>query len=433
MKIAWLTPLAQRSAIGRVSAGVVRALLAQKHEVVVIRSERDRNDAEATHFVPTQTVWWQDTSPTDIELQNDAIVLNFGDNYDFHAGTLAFVDKVPCIGIFHDFYLYSLFNRWLAHSGLGENVHQREVDYTYGDHARGLATLAWQNTAPIERIAQEMPMTEWLARRCGAALAHSQFYKWRLDNSCPGPVAIAPLCYDARPVTSLPDRRDGLVTITTVGVINPNKCIDALIKSIVSSPQLREKCCVRLVGPITPAEHTRLEDLCKHTGFDKLSITGEVDEETLIEELDRADILSCLRNPVLEGASASAIEGLKAGRPLIVADAGFYAELPDEIVFKVPAGVDLPRLTVVLETLVNDENLRRNAGAMAKKWALDRFTGAAYVSTLEGLLAEFINAKPLLGVGRRVGEQLASLGIEPGGLPIARISSKMAQLFGAAN
>jgi len=190
---------------------------------------------------------------------------------------------------------------------------------------------------------------------------------------------------------------------------------------------------VRLVGPIRPAEHSRLEDLCKHTGFDKLCITGEVDEETLIEELDRADILSCLRNPVLEGASASAIEGLKAGRPLIVADAGFYAELPEEIVFKVPAGVDLPRLTVVLETLVNDENLRRNAGAMAKKWALDRFTGAAYVSTLEGLLAEFINAKPLLGVGRRVGEQLASLGIEPGGLPIARISSKMAQLFGAAN
>jgi glycosyltransferase involved in cell wall biosynthesis len=278
-----------------------------------------------------------------------------------------------------------------------------------------------------------MPMTEWLARRCGAALAHSQFYKWRLDNSCPGPVAVAPLCYDARPVTSLPDRRDGLVTITTVGVINPNKCIDALIKSIVSSPQLREKCCVRLVGPITPAEHSRIEDLCKHTGFDKLSITGEVDEVTLIEELGRADILSCLRNPVLEGASASAIEGLKAGRPLIVADAGFYAELPDEIVFKVPAGVDVPRLTVALETLVNDENLRRSAGAMAKKWALDRFTGAAYVSILEGLLAEFINAKPLLGVGRRVGEQLASLGIEPGGLPIARISSKMAQLFGAAN
>ena len=433
MKIAWVTPLAQSSAIGRVSATIVKALCARNHEVTIIRAERIRDDANSNHAVAARTIWWQDVSPNEIELDNDAIVLNLGDNYNFHAGALAFIRNVPCVGIFHDFYCYNLFNGWLAHNGLGEDIHQREVRYTYGASPSGLAKLAWRNAAPIERIAEIMPMTEWLGRRCGAALAHSQFYKWRLDNSCPGPVAVAPLCYDARPVTSLPDRRDGLVTITTVGVINPNKCIDALIKSIVSSPQLREKCCVRLVGPITPAEHSRIEDLCKHTGFDKLSITGEVDEVTLIEELGRADILSCLRNPVLEGASASAIEGLKAGRPLIVADAGFYAELPDEIVFKVPAGVDVPRLTVALETLVNDENLRRSAGAMAKKWALDRFTGAAYVSILEGLLAEFINAKPLLGVGRRVGEQLASLGIEPGGLPIARISSKMAQLFGAAN
>jgi glycosyltransferase involved in cell wall biosynthesis len=433
MKIAWLTPLSHRSAIGRVSVGVVRALLAKKHEVMVIRSERDRNSTEATHSVPTQTVWWHDISPTDIELQNDAIVLNFGDNYDFHAGTLAFVDKVPCIGIFHDFYLYSFFNRWLAHSGLDENVHHREVHYTYGDGARDLASLAWQNVASIERIAQEIPMTEWLASRCGAALAHSQFYQWRLAHSCPGPIAVAPLCYDARAVDPLPERRDGLVTITTVGVINPNKCVDTLIKSIVSSPQLLEKCCVRLVGPITPDERSKIEDLCKHIGFDKLSIIGEVEEAVLIEELTRADILSCLRNPVLEGASASAIEGLKAGRPLIVANAGFYADLPDEIVFKVPAEVDVASLTKALETLVDDENLRRNMGAKAKSWASNRFTGAAYVSILEGLFAEFINAKPPLRVGRQVGEQLAALGIEPGTLPIARISSKMAELFGAAN
>ena len=184
-----------------------------------------------------ERIWWQDVSPNEIQLDNDAIVLNLGDNYNFHAGALAFIRNVPCVGIFHDFYCYNLFNGWLAHNGLGEDIHQREVRYTYGASPSGLAKLAWRNAAPIERIAEIMPMTEWLGRRCGAALAHSQFYKWRLDNSCPGPVAVAPLCYDARPVASLPDRRDGLVTITTVGVINPNKCIDALIKSIVSSPQ----------------------------------------------------------------------------------------------------------------------------------------------------------------------------------------------------
>jgi glycosyltransferase involved in cell wall biosynthesis len=433
MKIAWVTPLAQRSAIGRVSAAVVSALVAQSHEVTVVRSERDRDGSDLTHFVSAPTIWWHDASPTDIELQNDAIVLNFGDNYIFHAGTLAFVDKVPCIGIFHDFYLYSLFNRWLAHSGLGEDVHEREVRYTYGDGACELSSLAWQNTAPIERVAQVMPMAEWLGRRCGAALAHSQFYKWRLENSCPGPIAVAPLCYEGPPVTPLSERPGGPVTITTIGVINPNKCIDTLIRSIVSSAKLRENCCLRLVGSITPVEQGRIEDVCRHTRFNNLSITGEVDDATLVDELNRADILSCLRNPVLEGASASAIEGMKAARPIVVADAGFYAELPDDLVFKVPAEIDLPILTNVLETLVDDENLRRNTGAKAKKWASRRFTIEAYLPILEDLLKEFINAKPLLGVGRRVGQQLAGLNIKPGDPAIGGISTKMAHLFGVEN
>ena len=49
MKIAWVTPLARRSAIGRVSAAIVKALRERGHEITLIRSERDRTDADSTH------------------------------------------------------------------------------------------------------------------------------------------------------------------------------------------------------------------------------------------------------------------------------------------------------------------------------------------------------------------------------------------------
>jgi glycosyltransferase involved in cell wall biosynthesis len=429
MKIAWVTPLAQRSAIGRVSAAVVRALCAQNHEVTIIRSEHHEDDGSATHLVSVPTLWWRNVSPTHIALQNDVIVLNFGDHFGFHAGTLAFAGLVPCLGIFHDFYLYDLFYLWLAHTGLDEKIHEDEVRSTYGENACELARMAWRGNAPVERIAETMPMTEWLGRRCGAALAHSHFYAQRLENSCPGPVSVAPLCYEGRQIAPLPQRQDSRLTITAVGVINPNRCIDAVIGSIASSAKLRTTYRLRLVGAITQSERDRLEELCRRVGFTELTIVGEVDDAVLTSELERADILSCLRNPVLEGASASAIEGMQAGRPIIVADAGFYSELPDDLVFKIPSSVDIPSLTDVLERLLDNEPLRRNTGAKAQKWALRRFTTDTYLPILEGLMLEFINAKPMLSVGKHIAHQLARLGIEPGDPAVEQLASKMVDLF----
>jgi glycosyltransferase involved in cell wall biosynthesis len=430
MKIAWVTPFSQRSAIGRVSATVTDALFARNHEVVIIRSEYDRHDATPTHPSLLATVWWHDVSARDIEEQNDIIVLNFGDNYNYHAGALALADNGLSLGIFHDYYLYNLFNRWIFHNELGEDLHQREICSVYGESVLPLAAKAWRNSAPVEQIAGDFPMTEWLARHCGAALAHSRFYLPRLENSCPGPTAVAPLCFDDRGIAPLPKRTEQGLVVTTVGVINPNKCVDTVIRAIAVSPTLRSNCRFRLVGAIIDSERSRLKALCQQVGFEHLDILGEVNNDTLVQELECADLLCCLRKPVLEGASASAIEGMKSGRPLIVADAGFYADLPDDLVFKVPPCADEPSLTALLERLAADEGLRRRIGTKAQNWALQTFTTDAYLAVLEGLMVEFIKAKPLLAVASRTGRQLAALGMEPDDPAVQQIGERMAALFG---
>ena len=199
-----------------------------------------------------------------------------------------------------------------------------------------------------------------------------------------------------------------------------------------SDPRLRfGKLADYASSELSPIPNAReLQALSKLAGFDQLDILGEVDDATLVSELERADVLSCLRNPVLEGASASAIEGMKSGRPIIVADAGFYADLPDDLVFKVPSSVEMSPLTQVLERLASDENLRRKTGAKAQNWALRTFTTDAYVPVLEDLIHQFIAAKPLLQVGKRVGEQLAALGIEPDDPAVKQLATKMSDLFG---
>jgi hypothetical protein len=154
-----------------------------------------------------------------------------------------------------------------------------------------------------------------------------------------------------------------------------------------------------------------------------------VDDAALETHLEASDIICCLRRPILEGASGSAIEGLLAGRPVVVADAGFYGELPDDIVFKVPAEVDPARLAAELERLCDDAFLRRTAGAKARAWAEGHFSVAAYLEVLEPLMWATIAAEPVLAVGARLGAELTELDISADDPAVGRIEARLAILF----
>ncbi len=211
--------------------------------------------------------------------------------------------------------------------------------------------------------------------------------------------------------------------------MNANKCAAEVISAIGASPTLADRVNYRLVGPIESAEAERLRALAGSLGYAGLSILGPVDDAALKTHLEASDIISCLRRPVLEGASGSAIEGLLAGRPVIVADAGFYSELPDDIVFKVTADVDPSRLAGQLERLCDSAVLRRTAGAKARAWAEEHFSVAAYLEVLEPLMWATISAEPLLAVGARLGAELARFEIPADDPAVGRIEADLAILI----
>jgi glycosyltransferase involved in cell wall biosynthesis len=281
--------------------------------------------------------------------------------------------------------------------------------------------------AVIQTIAETTPMTEWIAARCGAALAHSGFYKQRLARSCPGPIDVAPLPARQPAVQPYQPVAGRAFTVTTVGILNPNKCADTIIRALGASVRLRQTAEYRLAGAITDAERERLTDIAEQIGFSGLHILGAVDDATLFAEMERADVLCCLRRPVLEGASASAIEGMKTGRPVIVADAGFYAELPDDLVFKVE--IDPAPLRALLEEPDSRPELRQQTGARARDWAVGHFTADAYAIVVERLIERFVRARPLHELSRRVGRELAGLGVAPTCPRVHEIAAEMSDLF----
>jgi glycosyltransferase involved in cell wall biosynthesis len=68
--------------------------------------------------------------------------------------------------------------------------------------------------------------------------------------------------------------------------------------------------------------------------------------------------------------SASAIEALAAGTPLVVSDVGWFRELPDAAAAKVPVDAwEVDHLAAILELLAADGSLRAGMAAAGRAYA----------------------------------------------------------------
>lgn len=421
MKIGWVTPLATTSAIGFVSVQVCQALVERGHLVDIIRSET-ADAIDAPHW-PTScpVLSWRDV-PSDAAEQNyDVVFLSIGDNFNFHAGIFEYLSQPFAIGIFHDFYLFNLFNGWRQQRGLTANQSVREIISAYGPASAGAALRAINGEADITELSRTVPMTEWVAQRCTAAVGHARFYLPRLEKSCAGVVEVGNLPFAGREVQPAL-AKGGKLTVATVGVVNPNKCVDVVIDAIGQSPLLRDKLRYVVAGPIDDATRAALNDKAEAQGVEFMAL-GRVEDDELLNVLNEADIMCCLRRPVLEGASASAIEAMLSGRPTIVANAGFYGELPDRYVAKVPEDFIASDLALVMEEWVADSATRLRIGAEAQAWARETFSATAYAVMLETVVREQFRLTPYLDLADRVADRLGLLGIGPSSANVARIAA----------
>jgi glycosyltransferase involved in cell wall biosynthesis len=230
-------------------------------------------------------------------------------------------------------------------------------------------------------------MLEWLARQTIASIAHSNYYAERLRAATPGPVAVIPLALTFPDLPPPPEPWAG-TTIAVIGHLNSNKRIDQLILAIGASPFLRRRCRLRLIGEATEAARQSLVSLAAVVDIAPLEFTGWVSDDELRWQLRDVDVISCLRSPVLEGASASLIFGMVSGRPTIVSDHGCYAEVPDNCVLKCTPEVEALDVMRHLERLVASPDEARSVGQRARSFALERFSPASYAKSLISLLEQ---------------------------------------------
>lgn len=402
MKLVIFTPGVQSSAIGRMTRLVVRALLAQKHHIVLVRTESPHALAREAHdFGCTLLTWMDEAQVYEAIAGADCLVYQIGDNYEFHEGGVAWLQKAPGIVCLHDFFVGHLFWGW-AQQRREEANHI--LTQWYGSKVATDYFNVSDSATFISSTRETAPLTEWISSMATGVITHSNWGCSRVMAACAGPVFVTPLAYDAPGALNSQSEcnSDNKLKVLTIGHVNPNKRVESCIQAIASDPLLCKNISYRLVGAILPEVEKKLTELATNSGVE-LIISNEVDDATLSQAIIEADVISCLRWPSLEAASASAIEAMLYAKATIVTDTGFYKELPDQYVLKVSADNEIEDLRKVFLALQGNRSLSADIGSEAQVWAKETFTAENYAKRLEQAIPVVLRAKVITSAANHFG------------------------------
>jgi glycosyltransferase involved in cell wall biosynthesis len=203
------------------------------------------------------------------------------------------------------------------------------------------------------------------------------------------------------------------------GYLNMNKRIPELLEAFASFRRERSGARLLLVGATGERFdiQRRLERLGLTEGVERLDY---VSEERMWSLMAACDVLVNLRYPTMGETSGSVVRALSLGKPLIVSDVGWFSELPDDAVLKVP--VDEVEVAVLAAALAFAADHGDAFGAAARAYverehALPKVADA-YVAALEAAAGgEAVDDAILY----RVAEAAAEVGITDASVIAARL------------
>jgi glycosyltransferase involved in cell wall biosynthesis len=424
LRIGWASPWNMHSAIAQSGVSVVTELARRGHAVDILRTEVGEYLDLEPRPAPGPIRRLHDTDPGTVRREHDAIVVNLGNHYGLHGALLNTLPHLGAVVILHDRFYADLVQGAFTARDSWPTL-RRMVRLTYGDNAISDDQPFY---LPTEDMLATRSMLEWFAGLAVGAVVHAKHYATAVRDVCPGPVITIPLAYPD-PGFRPPAPMGNDVTIVTIGHVNRNKCCDRVIMAMARFEELRQRCRYRLLGPYEESERQRLLALAHQFGVAPPELMGWIPENDLLREVEMADIISCLRNPVLEGGSASVIFGMLSGRPLLVSDHGIYGEIPDDLVFKCRPGEEVIDVAENLLKILRDPGAAQARGLLACDYARKQHSPCTYVDGLVPFLEQAISVGPAISASIALGRTLASFGLKPDDPATARAVEPLASLF----
>jgi glycosyltransferase involved in cell wall biosynthesis len=328
---------------------------------------------------------------------------HIGCNTGFHGRILSAARKAPGFVVLHDGNLLPMVHELTVGAGKPAGF-LREAAYERGREGLSSGWRALWGGDPLGPA--EFPMVGRVARSSLGVIVHSQYLANRVRHVAPGArVTVIPhldLMDDDVEESPATNRSGsgldpGSLVIGAVGAIAPVKQIDVLLGAFSRLRNDFPHATILCLGETVPAY--RIQRLVRQHGLEgRIHITGHVPPASFARHLKAIDIGVNLRHPTWGESSGALTRLMSCGVPTIVSNAGAYAELPDEVVLKVPAGCDsVDAVERALRDLITRPALRSRIGQAARSHVKSKCDPRLVASRYAG----FIKATVVQGARQR--------------------------------
>ena len=369
IRIGWMSPLTPASGIGTFSHAVA-SKLPKTVDGEAIDVTLLYPDHAVLHRGSRRSIRIEDTDSFRNVLELfDILVYNIGNNTEHHEVIFRLLRTHPGIVICHDYvYQHYLADRsmhngrsFASFAALLMKFGDRDAG-PYLARSRITSRLGKTRYSPWDsEVSAAQPMSEAILDLGSALVVHSRFARTHAEKRFEGPILQLGMPHDQKPSKASADayeswtrRVAGKVALSMVsfGHIQATKCIDLILEALAASKPLRQSVRYTIAGFVGDWDYLRrLEEIVASAGLKEVvRFETGVSETRLAELIADADLFINLRKPNTEGSSASLIEQLDTGRPVVVLDSGCYGEVPPDAAVKLPADAGIDEVRAALET-----------------------------------------------------------------------------------
>jgi glycosyltransferase involved in cell wall biosynthesis len=267
----------------------------------------------------------------------DVALYHVGNDPDAHGWIVDALREQRGLVVLHEYVLHHLVAGITIGRGDGRGyLDAMERDLGVAGRLLGLGVL--DNLLPLiwETQPERFPLSGVVLDRANGLVVHSEYvgeraraagYRgrlWRIPHPAWSMESVAPSMDVA-----------GEPLIGCFGFLNMNKRIPELLEAFAALRRERPGARLLLVGAAGERfdVQRRLERLGLTEGVERVDY---VPEDRMWSLMAACDVLVNLRYPTMGETSGSVIRALSLGKALVVSDVGWFAELPDDAVLKVP-------------------------------------------------------------------------------------------------
>jgi glycosyltransferase involved in cell wall biosynthesis len=332
----------------------------------------------------------------------DLVVYQMGNSAPHHAEIRRALLEVPGVAVLHEYVLHHLVRELTLAAGDGE-AFVEEMRYAAGESGRRAAQRLLDSHFPVDPW--RFPLFERAVDRSFAVGVHSESARRRIRASRPAawverlafPVALDRL----RPPTEAERRAaraelglaDAAPLLASYGFVTPHKRLGPALRAFARFRRERPAARFLVCGEVSP--HYDFGALLAEVGEAGIVVTGRLALDAFDRALGAADLALNLRHPTGGETSAALVRLLARGVPSAVTGAGWFAELPDGVVAKVPAGEGEEELLLDLyRAAARDADLLAAMSRAARRYAEREHAPERSARDYAGLLARVAAARP---------------------------------------